>query len=66
MVDDIKKASEARNINELIAWVKNGKSIPEKQKRLEEAKRVDFYWSSFVDDQKLNEMNDEINYTNPK
>lgn len=56
MVDDIKKASEARNVNELIAWVKKGKSKSEKQKRLEEAKKVDFYWSSFVDDQKLNEF----------
>ena len=60
MVDDIKKASEARNVNELIAWVKKGKSKSEKQKRLEEAKKVDFYWSSFNSDLELKEMESQL------
>lgn len=53
---DIKVASEAKSVNELIVWVKEGKTINEKLKRLEEAKSIDFYWSSFNTDLQLKEV----------
>jgi hypothetical protein len=56
VVDDIKRASEAKNVNELITWIKKGSSNSEKKQRLEEAKKIDFYWASFNSDLQLKEV----------
>jgi flagellar motor switch protein FliM len=53
MVRDIYRAKEAQDIDELVAWVKKGKSKDEKSQRLQEAKVIDFYWASFKSDEEL-------------
>lgn len=56
MVRDILKAKDAADVNELIAWVKKGKSKAEKTARFQEAVTIDFYWSSFKSDEELKEV----------
>lgn len=53
MVRDIYKAKEARDIDELLSWVKKGKNKSDKANRLQEAASINFYWSSFKSDDEL-------------
>ncbi len=66
MVREIYEAKDAHDVNELIAWVKKGKSNAEKSARLQRAKHMNFYWSSFRTDCDLKNLNDEINFIESK
>ncbi len=60
MVRDINVAKDARDVDELIAWIKKGKNKTEKSIRYSEAYNINFYWASFKSDTELKQIEEQL------